>query len=424
MNTLLFGSEKLRDAVREALKRMDDIDIVCETSKESEVLSLMDSGAVVLFLACIDGTQRPYRAAQQVYQLRPKAIVVGVSAGSSFPIDPAGALHSGMRHVIEAFGDPGQQTDNLRSACEIEKSRQSLLADESFTVSDSKVICVYGPKDGTGKTSLACNVAALLAKLGKKVLLLDLDMQFGDCASHLGMNPSRNLTDLLQEGENTTIDRVRQNVSIHSTGLHLLPSLGNIEYADQTTASQIDGVLNTVIGYYDFVIVDLPSALNDIVAACAERATTVLVPVRPIVPSLKHTKRSLILFDLLGAKEKLQCVLSQGKKNDRITAKDVERVLDVHLYASVPFAGDDVDAAINQGRLISIENPRCDVSKAYRTLASKIAEGDSSADDAGARTGLFGRMSKHRENPFDAGAESGKRRGLHRGRNRGRGDAQ
>ncbi len=422
MNTLLFGSEKLRDAVREALKRIDDIDIVCETSKESEVLSLIDSGSAELFLACIDGTQRPYRASQQVYQLRPKTIVMGVSAGSNFPIDPDEALHSGMRHVIEPFGDPAQQTDRLHSAFDIERSRQSLLTDESFTISDSKVICVYSPKDGTGKTSLACNLAALLARHGKKTLLLDLDMQFGDCASHLGMNPTRNLTDLLQEGENATIDRVRQNVSIHSTGLHLLPSLGNIEYADQTTASQIDGVLNTVIGYYDFVVVDLPSALNDIVAACVERATTVLVPVRPSVPSLRHVKRSLILFDLLGAKEKLECILSQTKKNDRIGYRDVERVLGVHLYASIPSAADEVDSAVNQGRLVSIESPRSDISKAYVSIASKIAGGDASSNDDDSGEGLLGRMPKHRKPAFNLGGGLGGRRGGHRRSRHGGGD--
>ncbi len=423
MNALLFGPENIRDAVREALKRIDDIDIVGETSKESEVLGLIDSGAAELFLACIDGTQRPYRASQQVYQLRPKTIVMGVTAGGSFAVDTEEALHSGMRHVIEAFGDPAQQTERLHSACEVERSRQSLLSDENFTISDSKVVCVYGPKDGTGKTSLACNVAALLARLGRKTLLLDLDMQFGDCASHLGMNPSRNLTDLLQEGENPTIDRVRQNVSIHSTGLHVLPSLGNIEYADQTTASQIDGVLNTVVGYYDFVIVDLPSALNDIVAACVERAITVLVPVRPTVPSLRHTKRSLILFDLLGAKDKIQCVLSQQKKNDRIGPKDVERVLGIRICVSIPYAVDEVDSALNQGRLISMESPRSDASKAYMSLASAIAGGEVSAGGEKRGNGLIGRLKKRNNAASEFDGRPDKRHGGRRSGRHARGDA-
>lgn len=422
MNTLLFGSANMRDAVREALRRIDDIDIVQESSKESEVLSLMDAGEVTLFLACIDGTRQPYRAAQQVYQLRPKAIVMGVSAGASYPIDSEEALFSGMRHVIEAFGDPAQQTERLRYACEIEKSRQVLLADESFSISDSKVICVYSPKDGTGKTSLACNVAALLAKFGKKTLLLDLDMQFGDCASHLGLNPTRNLTDLLQEGENTTIDRVRQNVSIHPSGVNVLPSLGNIEYADQTTSAQIDGILNTVIGYYDFVIVDLPSALNDIVATCVERATTLLVPVKPSIPSLRHVKRALILFDLLGGKEKIRCVLSQGKKSDRIAAKDVERVLGVSLFGLVPYAGEEFDSAINQGRLFSSEYPRSDVSKAYKSIASKIAGVD--PDDGGGHSGpgLFGRKGKHTKETFENDRTSGKKSGGRRFGRHGKGE--
>ncbi len=424
MNTLLFGSEKLRDAVREALKRIDDIDIVGETSKESEVLGLIDAGGATLFLSCIDDTRQSYRAAQQVYQLRPKTIVMGVSAGSSYAVDLEEALGSGMQHVIDAFGDPVVQSERLHNACEIERSRQSLLADENFTISDSKVVCVYGPKDGLGKTSLACNVAALLARLGKKVFLLDLDMQFGDCASHLGMNPSRNLADLLQEGESTTIDRVRQNVSIHASGVHVLPSLGNIEYADQTTSAQIDNVLNTVIGYYDYVVVDLPAVLNDIVAACAERASMVLVPVKPTIPSLRHTKRSLILFDLLGAKEKIQCVLTQEKKNDRILAKDMERVLGVRLFGSIPHAEDEIDSAINQGRLICAENPRSDISRAYMMLASQIAQGDVAQDDEQPAGGLIGRRKKGKNDLFEADRESSKRAGKHHKKRRGRGDAR
>ena len=413
MNTLIFGSEKMRDAVRESLKRIDDIDIMAETSKESEVLSLIDAAGITLFLACIDATMQPYRAAQQVYQLRPKVFVAGVSSGSAFPVDVEEALYSGMRHIIEAFGNPAQQTDRLHAACEIEASRRSLLEDKGFTISDSKVICVYSPKDGTGKTSLACNLAALFAKLGRKTLLMDLDVQFGDCASHLGMNPSRNLTDLLQEGENATIDRVRQNVSLHSSGLNVLPSLGNIEYAEQITSAQIDSVLNTVIGYYDFIVVDLPSALNDIVAACAERAEYVIVPVKPTIPSLRHTKRALILFELLAAKEKIHCVLAQEKKNGRISAKDAERVLGVGLFGKIPYAEDDIEGAINQGRLVSLESPRSDISKAYRGIASKIIGADSDSGDSAPRGGLFdrGRAPKHKKDPFDSDGGSGRKAG-------------
>lgn len=436
MNTLLFGSEKLRDAVREALKRIDDLDVVAETSKESEVLSLIDSANATLFLSCIDDTMHPYRAAQQVYQLRPKVVVMGVSAGDTYPIDPEEALYAGMRHIVEAFGDPAVQVERLRSACEIEKSRQASLSDENFTISDSKVICVYGTKDGLGKTSLACNMAALLSKLGKKVLLLDLDMQYGDCASHLGMNPQRNLTDLLQEGENPTIDRVRQNVSLHSSGVNVLPSLGNIEYADQTTSTQIDSILNTVIGYYDYVIVDLPSVLNDIVAACVDRSTYVIVPTKANISLLRHTKRALILFDLLGAKDKVLCVLTQEKKNARITGKDAERVLGVDLFGSIPYAEDDVEAAINQGRLLSLEAPRSDISRAYKEIVSKLAGGSKGAPEDGEepakKGGLFGRKSKQQANLFDDDKPSGKsargrkkerRKGTQRGRHR-KGDAR
>ena len=413
MNTLIFGSERMRDAVREALKRIDDIDVVAETSKESEVLSLIDAGGVTLFLACIDGTMQPYRASQQVYQLRPKVFVAGVSSGDAYPVDTDEALYAGMRYIVEAFGNPAQQSDRLHAACEIEGSRRSLLMDKGFTISDSKVICVYSPKDGTGKTSLACNLAALLAKLGRKTLLMDVDVQFGDCASHLGMNPSRNLTDLLQEGENATIDRVRQNVSLHSSGLNVLPSLGNIEYAEQITSAQIDGVLNTVIGYYDFIVVDLPAALNDIVAACVERAEYVFVPVKPTIPSLRHTKRALILFELLAAKEKIHCILAQEKKNSRISGKDAERVLGVELFGRIPYAEDEIEGYINQGRLVSLESPRSDVSKAYKEIASMVVGGGSGSDDPSSRGGLldFGRGPKHKKDPFNDEGESGKRTG-------------
>src|SRR5919205_13143 len=86
----------------------------------------------------------------------------------------------------------------------------------------SPMICVLGPKGGTGKTLTSCNLAVALARTAKKVALIDLDLQFGDVALSLGLRPEKTIYDLAKSGGSLDIEKLDSYLTTHSSGLRVL----------------------------------------------------------------------------------------------------------------------------------------------------------------------------------------------------------
>jgi pilus assembly protein CpaE len=87
---------------------------------------------------------------------------------------------------------------------------------------DGRLICVLGPKGGTGKTLTSTNLATALALAGKKVLVIDLDLQFGDVALCLGLPPEKTMYDLAISGGSLDADKLADYVMTHDTGVDVL----------------------------------------------------------------------------------------------------------------------------------------------------------------------------------------------------------
>src|SRR5205823_1782841 len=89
-------------------------------------------------------------------------------------------------------------------------------------VAQSPMICVLGPKGGTGKTLTACNLAVGLASAGNRVALVDLDLQFGDVGLALGLAPDQTIYDLAKAGGSIDAEKIEAYLTEHPSGLHVL----------------------------------------------------------------------------------------------------------------------------------------------------------------------------------------------------------
>lgn len=369
----LFGRERQRSIVLQSLLPQDEgFVLVGGTDKEADVLSAVNHMHVDVVLLYVDGSASAYRVAQQIYLLRPSCVPIAIVQTGLMQDEMSNILRSGLHYVFEESTPRDRLANEIRNACTVESNRMAALTGLSSAVVDTKVLTFFGPKGGVGKTTFLTGVAVELARQGKKVAILDLDLQFGDVATYFGLEVRTTLAELLQDQPNPTIDSIRQYLSIHDTGINVLCAPFSPEYAEKIGSTQIERLIGAMRGYYDCVLIDTSAAFDEILLTCCEQSTDVLLAVRPDIATLKHAKKTISMLGSLGQGEKIRLALIGAEKDARIKPHDVMRVLGLEIWIQVPFDRKAVCAAVNQGVPVPLFNPRSDVTKSMTYAAVQL----------------------------------------------------
>lgn len=266
------------------------------------------------------------------------------------------AMHAGVRKVI---GLPVSQEDlieKIMMAFNMEKSRV-VIDNKTASKWQSKVITIFGTKGGVGKTTVAVNVAVALAVKGEKVALIDLDLQFGDVNVYLDFEPKDTIAELVQERSTFDIDTLNSYMVLHSSGVNVLSGTKSPEYAEIITGEHIDRIINTLRPYYDYVIIDSSTSINDISVAAMEASSSVLMVVSLDIVTIRNARISMDVLEVLQQKEKVSLVVNRDFQSD-IKAKDVQRILGTPVIHKIPSDFKSVVSSVNKGIPIVIDAPR------------------------------------------------------------------
>ena len=176
----------------------------------------------VVVMSCSD-LSWVFRACQQIYLLHPNVVTVMVYDEKSYEIAKK-AIDSGATAYISPIPDSYEFCDRLKKIYFNEKSRVSMLIENSGVQRKAEVITVFGTKGGVGKTTLAVNLAVELSRKKAKVAILDLDLLFGDAHMFLGLDVKETVVELLQERKVPTILQVF-NCYVHQSVQNMLKML-------------------------------------------------------------------------------------------------------------------------------------------------------------------------------------------------------
>jgi pilus assembly protein CpaE len=255
------------------------------------------------------------------------------------------------------------------------------------------LICVLGPKGGTGKTLTATSLAVALAEAGKSVALVDLDLQFGDVGLCMGLTPKQTIFDLVRTGGSLDEEKLEGFLMPHSSGVKVLIAPSRPDHAAVVSVDFLREVYATLRGMVDYVIVDTPPGFTPEVIATIDNSSSVVMVGMLDALSLKNTKLGLETLDLMGfPSENIKLLLNRARSRVGISDDEVVAIMGRQPDIMVP-SDRDIPRAVNEGKPILLAKPQSEAAVAYRQLASEFLNDEKAvrAPGAGGRKKLFGR---------------------------------
>jgi len=278
------------------------------------------------------------------------------------------ALRAGFREVI-AHDDLTALSKGCRRSLEV--SHQLIGISGGPQAVEGKVVVVFNAKGGCGKTTIATNLGAYLGHTGARVLLIDLDLAFGDVAITLQLRPAASVGDLVAMSGHIDEQGLASVVTKHDSGLDALCAPNQPGEADGISGSLVAELLRVARRSYEYIIIDTPPAFSEHVLAAFDICDLAVLLATLDIPSVKNLRLTLDTLDLLGhPRDARLVILNRSDAKVGLHTEDVVSAIKQPIAAMIPSSG-RVPASVNRGLPIMLDEPKHPVSLALRAFADQ-----------------------------------------------------
>jgi len=248
------------------------------------------------------------------------------------------AMRAGIRDILSPASDPAQIRVLLERACQSYASRNRTAAIQNPDAPRGLVIGVFSPKGGVGKTTIATNIAIGLGKVAPmSVVVVDLDLQFGDIASGLYLNPEHTVTDAVSASASQDSLVLKAFLTVHPSSIYALCAPRTPVEADSITPQQVSRLIAQLAEQFQYVVIDTAPGLPEVGLAALEQCTDVVWVSAMDVPSIRGLRSGLDILrrlDLLP--ETRHVVLNMADAKSGLSVQDVEATIGAPVDVSIP----------------------------------------------------------------------------------------
>ena len=321
------------------------------------------------------------RVVEYVTAQHSQTVVVMICANES-PDFLVNAMRAGVREVLHS---PINREALLACVQRIEQR----MGTGAKPRQPGQILTFIPCKGGSGSTFLSTNLAYQLAVENKKVIFIDLNLQFGDGVLFVhDHKPATTLADVTQNIHRLDASFLASSLVNVSPNCGVLAAPEDPGQAMEITPDQIDVLLNVAVNAYDHVVLDVGRQLDAVTIRALDRSHHVFPVLQATLPFVRDAGRLLAVFRSLSyPRDKVRLVLNRYEKGGDIGIDDIERTLGIAPYKIVPNSYQAVAAAVNQGRPIASFARNNNVAKALQELAQQIAP-----PPAAAETPFFGKL--------------------------------
>jgi pilus assembly protein CpaE len=393
------GGEKIRVLIvddipetRENLRKLlyfeNDIEVVAAASTGEEGIQFAkeyqpDIVLMDINMPGVDGIS----ASEAISREAPAAQVVMMSVQSEADYLRRSML-AGARDFLTKPFSADELVSTIRRVYQMGESRRRAMPMMQATGSggaavaavparpEGNVVAVFSPKGGTGCTVVAVNLAIALHRISREsVVLVDGNLQFGDTAVALDLQPTHSIADLMPQVGELDSSAIGTVLTAHSSGIKVLLAPPRPEMADLVTAENLQRVLEHLKRQFRYVVVDTWTSLHDSVLTVLDVADVIVLLTTPDIPSLRNVRLFFEVTEQLGyPPEKIALTLNKSDpRKSRIRASDIQESLKHPVAAELPF-DDVVPISVNQGVPFLISGDSRPISQAVTRLAEQVLE--------------------------------------------------
>jgi pilus assembly protein CpaE len=376
-----------RDHLTKLLGFEADIDVVGSASSGREAIEMAgrlrpDVVLMDINMPDMDGIT----ATEQLSSTEPGVAVVMMSVQGEADYLRRSMLAGAREFLVKPFSSD-ELTASIRQVSSRERDKQSRfgvpVAVGGSTgpggprdgAGEGKVVAVFSPKGGVGRTTVAVNLAVAAAtELGRKVVVMDGSFQFGDVGVLLNLNPkSKSIADLVPQLEAGEIDAIDTFVVDHSSGIRALLAPPSPETAEMITPAGVKIVLESLRRNHDLVVVDCTAFFNDTTLAILDSADVILTMLSLEITSIKNIRLFLEVAEQLGYDSgKVRLVLNRADSTLGIRVSDVEHSIGRKVDETLVSDGRTVVYALNRGIPFFVSNREAQVSQDILRLARSV----------------------------------------------------
>jgi pilus assembly protein CpaE len=248
--------------------------------------------------------------------------------------------------------------------------------------SNSHIMTFIGAKGGCGVTTIATQLAALLASSGsKKTLLLDLHPSLGDAALYLGFTNSKYHAYELMENTDRLDPALLQSIALHHpSGLDILPAPNDFENTRHAGSGAVSQMFNFLRLWYEFILIDIPAGLNEYTDKLISHSDQLYIVTVAEVSALRNASRIVDYFGQEDVPEdKVRVILNRYEKRSPIPESQIEKLIQRKIFWTVPNQYHQAVKTISSGESKG-DISRSELIRNLKGWADSIAAGARAAD--------------------------------------------
>ena len=373
----LVESSPVRNRVSSSLKKLDDFQLADSTDNvENWILALREQRPEIVLVEYESNGKANKKLLDEISLQFPRISIVAI-----LPDDDPSRAQEALLNGARAFIVQPIKKAELRYTLERVREFQSREVRGSSTESaaletsgEYRTYAVFSPRGGVGSSIIATNLAlALKQNSSGNVLLVDGKQYFGHLDMMLNLQARNSIGDLIPFAQRLDSELVTEIVSVHSSGLHVLPSPTSFEDSQALRPDSLYSIIQSLQTMYSYIVIDAGSALTENAVTLMDSAFRVILPITPELASLHNAREFLEIGQSLNfPDDKVLLVLNRSDMKDGVRAKQIEDALPLKLFSTIPEDSRAVLRSVNQGVPLFVKNVKSSTSKALDEMSKKL----------------------------------------------------
>jgi len=356
----------------------ENIEIVGEAHNGEEVLRLIpkvkpDIVLMDINMPVLNGLEATERISMEYPQVM--VIIMSVQAESEYL--KKAMFHGAKEYIIKPFNYDAL-IETITTTYEKYGERQLRFAGGVEGIRNAEIMAFFSSKGGVGKSILALNTAVVLGReANKKVLLIDLDLQFGDISMLVNKYNQKTILDVVEGGQIDTYENIKPYLFKYNDNFDILFAPGKPEAAEYIAKETVEKIMSAFKKQYDVIVIDTGINFNDNTLYVLDMSQKILMVSTMEIVALKNTKLGLRVMESLGYdKGKVKLIINRFNVKYEISKKEVEEAFKEGIFAYIPDEEKMVIGSVNKGIPLCDDNKynKLKIGKAIEAMCKDLAE--------------------------------------------------